>query len=243
MVTVLPNRIVEALGQTLRPLSGARTDYDPLMAIIGQARYVLLGEATHGTHEFYKARAEITKRLIREKGFNVIGWEADWPDALRVNRFILKRGKDQTALEALGDFKRFPQWMWRNADILDLVGWLRTHNERLPLNAPKADVYGLDLYSLYSSISAVISYLEKLDPEAARQARRRYSCFEDFADDPQSYGRTAGLHRSLSCEKEVVEQLREVQRKSAEWLSRDGRLAADELFYAKQNAIVAKEAE
>src|SRR5437588_1631148 len=212
MVTVRPNRIVEALRQTLRPLSGARTDYDPLMAMIGQARYVLLGEATHGTHEFYKARAEITKRLITEKGFTIIAWEADWPDAMRINRYIQGRSQDQTAMESLGDFKRFPSWMWRNADILDLVGWLRSHNERLPSGVSKVGVYGLDLYSLYSSIEAVIAYLDKVDPEAAREARRRYSCFEDFADDPQNYGLTAGVHRSLSCENEVVEQLRELQR-------------------------------
>jgi erythromycin esterase-like protein len=243
MVTVAPNRILDALGQTLHPLTGARADYDPLLQLIGNARYVLLGEATHGTHEFYKARAEITKRLIREKGFTVIAWEADWPDALRVNRFIQGCGKDQTALESLGDFKRFPRWMWRNADILDMIGWLRAHNERLLAAAPKVGVYGLDLYSLYASISAVIAYLDKADPVAAREARRRYGCFEDFADDPQSYGLTAGFHRSLSCEKEVVEQLQELRSKTAELLSRDGRLAADELFYAEQNAVVAKEAE
>src|SRR5439155_26708154 len=104
MVAIESRRVIEELGDCVHPLTGARGDYDPLLQLIGDARYVLLGEATHGTHEFYKARAEITKRLIHEKGFNVIGWEADWPDALRVNRFILKRGKDQTAIEALGDF-------------------------------------------------------------------------------------------------------------------------------------------
>lgn len=243
MITISPNRVFDSVKGILHPLTGARGDYDPLMKLIGNARFVLLGEATHGTHEFYKARSEITKRLIREKGFNIIAWEADWPDALRINGFIQGRNKDQTALEALREFKRFPRWMWRNADILDLVGWLRTHNERLPSGSPAVGVYGLDLYSLYSSMHAVISYLDKADPEAALEARRRYACFEDFAEDPQHYGLTAGLHGSLSCEKEVVEQLRELQRKSAELLSRDGRLAADELFFAKQNAIVAKEAE
>ena len=133
--------------------------------------------------------------------------------------------------------------MWRNADSLDLIGWLRAHNERLGGNSPKVGVYGLDLYSLYSSIEAVIGYLAKVDPDAANEARRRYACFEDFADNPQSYGLTAGVHRSLSCEDEVVEQLQELQRKTAALLSRDGRLASDELFFAKQNAIVAKEAE
>src|SRR5437870_1770003 len=235
--------VSKLVAENASPVIGAANDYDPLLKLIGNARFVLLGEATHGTHEFYKARAEITKRLIREKGFTVIAWEADWPDALRINRFIQGRSNDQTALEALDDFKRFPRWMWRNADSLDLIGWLRAHNERLRGNSPQAGVYGLDLYSLYSSIEAVISYLAKVDPDAANEARRRYACFEDFADNPQSYGLTAGVHRSLSCEDEVVEQLQELQRKTAALLSRDGRLASDELFFAKQNAIVAKEAE
>src|SRR5437764_14199176 len=154
MAQVAEYGTLERLRQAAHLLTGARFDYDPLFKIIGNADYVLLGEATHGTHEFYKARSEITKRLIREKGFNIIAWEADWPDAMRINRYVQTRSKDQTALEALGDFKRFPRWMWRNADILDLVGWLRSHNERLPSGAPKVGVYGLDLYSLYRSIEA-----------------------------------------------------------------------------------------
>src|SRR5256714_10294081 len=117
--------IASGLRETVHPITGVRTDFDALLEMIGDARFVLLGEATHGTHEFYKARSEITKRLIREKGFNVIAWEADWPDALRINRYIQNRSQDQTALESLENFKRFPRWMWRNADILDLVGWLR----------------------------------------------------------------------------------------------------------------------
>src|SRR4029079_17790131 len=101
------------------PLTGARTDHDPLLELIGDARFVLLGEATHGTHEFYRARAEITKRLITEKGFTVVAWEADWPDALRINRFAQHRGNDRTATDALGGFKRFPVWMWRNREVLE----------------------------------------------------------------------------------------------------------------------------
>ena len=226
-----------------QPLTGATADYDPLLERIGNAKYVLLGEATHGTHEFYKARADITKRLIQEKGVTVLAWEADWPDALRLSRYIQGQGEDKTALEALGDFRRFPGWMWRNADILDLIGWLRAYNERRPTRALKVGVYGLDLYSLHTSIAAVIGYLEQRDPQAAQEARRRYACFEEFGEDPQIYGVTAGLDRSLSCEDEAVEQLVELQRKTAELLSRDGRLASDELFFAKQNAVVAKGAE
>lgn len=237
---------VEALRQiqeTAYPLSGAPGEYEALLQEIGQARFVLMGEASHGTHEFYKARAELTKRLVVEKGFTVIAWEADWPDALRVNRYVRGKSADQTALEALSCFQRFPIWMWRNADILDLVSWLRHHNDRQAAGAPKAGVYGLDLYSLHSSIEAVIHYLEKVDPKAAREARQRYSCFEDFGEDPQTYGLITSADRSLSCEEEVVRQLAELQKQAAEFLSRDGRMAADELFYAEQNARVAKNAE
>ena len=243
MSVVASDRLVDQLREAVHPLTGAGIDYTPLLKRISDARYVLLGEATHGTHQFYRARAEITKRLILEKGFNVIAWEADWPDALRIHRYIQGRGQDSTALEALGEFKRFPRWMWRNADILDLVGWLREHNDHLGPKTPKVGVYGLDLYSLHSSIEAVVSYLEKTDPQAAKQARRRYACFEDFGENPEIYGMTAGVDQSLSCEEEVVQQLVELQHRTGELLSRDGRVASDELFFAKQNAAVALEAE
>src|SRR5437588_2582336 len=185
MAVVATGEFVEVLEDAAHALTGARGDYDPLIELVGNSKYVLLGEATHGTHEFYKARAEITKRLIQEKGFTAISWEADWPDALRINRYIQGRSQDQTAMESLGDFKRFPSWMWRNADILDLVGWLRLHNDSLRHGQPKIGVYGLDLYSLHRSIYSVIEYLDKTNPDAAKVARRRYGCFEDFGDDPQ----------------------------------------------------------
>ncbi|HWN94106.1 MAG TPA: erythromycin esterase family protein [Methylomirabilota bacterium] len=235
------DQAIPILEESIWPLSGATSDYNPLLELIGDARYVLLGEATHGTHEFYKARAEITKRLIVEKAFTAVAWEADWPDALRVIRYVGGSSQDASAIEALAGFKRFPRWMWRNADILDLVGWLRAHNSKRG-TGPKVGVYGLDLYSLRTSMDAVIHYLEETDPEAANAARRRYGCFEDF-DDPPNYGMTAGVHESLSCENEVVEQLVELQRHSSDYLSRDGRVAADELFFAKQNARVAINAE
>src|SRR4051812_20336383 len=244
MALFIGERALSSIQNFARPLTGSRQQYDALLQLIGDAKYVLLGEASHGTHEFYKARAEITKRLITEKNFTVIAWEADWPDALRVNRYI--RGAntdDKDAEESLRGFQRFPIWMWRNADVLDLVGWLREHNSSLPRDKAKAGIYGLDLYSLHSSMNAVIAYLDKVDRDAAREARKRYSCFEDFGDDPQTYGLTASQHRSLSCEKEVVEQLAELHRHGADFLRRDGRIAADELFYAEQNALVAKNAE
>lgn len=235
--------LLEQVRAAAHPLKGDLTDWDPLLEAVGHARYVLLGEATHGTHEFYKARADLTKRLIREKGFTVIAWEADWPDALRVNRFIRGGTADAGALEALSGFERFPAWMWRNADILDLVGWLRSWNAALPPGQPKVGVYGLDLYSLHRSMDAVIGYLQTADPEAAAEARRRYSCFEDFGNDPQTYGYVASQDRSASCEDQVLQQLIEIQRHRADFLTHDGRVAADELFFAEQNARVTANAE
>ena len=232
------------LSAALYPLEGAKADYDPLLDLIADSKYVLLGEASHGTHEFYKARAEISKRLIEEKGFNVIALEADWPDMLRVHRYTRGQSQDATALESLGGFHRFPTWMWRNADFLDLVGWLRHANEQnKQRRRTKVGVYGLDLYSLHSSINLVIQYLQKVDPKFADEARQRYSCFEEFGDDPQSYGLTASVHSSLSCEEEVVAQLVELQRRAADFLKRDGRIAEDEFFFAEQNARVAANAE
>ena len=121
---------------------------------------MLLGEASHGTHEFYRERARITRRLIEERGFNAVAIEGDWPDALRVDRYIRGRGEDRDAEESLRGFARFPTWMWRNADVLDFVGWLRAHNERLAQHGRDVGFYGLDLYSLGASMHAVIDYLD-----------------------------------------------------------------------------------
>ncbi|MFL5696195.1 MAG: erythromycin esterase family protein [Ktedonobacteraceae bacterium] len=235
--------LINAVRETAHPLTGATTDYDPLMQLIGDARFVLLGEATHGTHEFYWARAEITKRLITEKGFVAVAVEADWPDAYRVNRYVRGRSGDPTARDALAGFKRFPIWMWRNTDVLDFIEWLRARNTSLPPDARKTGFYGLDLYSLHASIEAVVSYLEKVDPEAAKRARYRYSCFEHFGEDTQAYGYAAGFNLSKSCEDEVVAQLIELQQHTAEYAKRDGQVAEDEFFYAEQNARLAKDAE
>jgi erythromycin esterase-like protein len=201
---------------------------------------VLLGEASHGTHEFYRIRSEITKRLIREKGFVGVAVEADWPDAYRVNRYVRGRGTDPDAEAALRGFNRFPTWMWRNADVLDFVGWLRDHNDdcRDPVG-----FYGLDLYSLHASIQAVLEYLEKVDPEAARRAARRYGCFDHFGRDPQDYGYATAFGISPSCEREVLTQLVELRASAAGYAKRDGRLAPDELFFAEQNAKVVRSAE
>ena len=158
MPAVVTRAPSHAIRRTAHPLVGAPEDFDPLLALVGDARFVLIGEASHGTHEFYRIRAEITKRLIREKGFTSVAVEADWPDAYRVNRYVRDRGSDTDATEALGGFRRFPQWMWRNADVLDFVGWLRAHNDGLP-EAAQVGFYGLDLYALHASIEAVLGFL------------------------------------------------------------------------------------
>ena len=233
----------DVVAGAVAPLTGAATDYDALLEMVGDSRFVLLGEASHGTHEFYKERAQITKRLIAEKGFGAVAVEADWPDAYRVNRYVRGEGDDAEAVDALSGFKRFPAWMWRNADVLDFVGWLRAHNDDLAGSEEKVGFFGLDLYSLHASIEAVLNYLDKMDPIAASSARYRYACFEHFGEDPQAYGYAASFGLTESCEREVVDQLVDLQRRAAEYARRDGRIAADDFFYAEQNARLVKNAE
>ena len=235
--------LTDVVRETAHPLVGEIEDYDPLLKMIGDARLVLIGEASHGTHEFYRERAQITKRLIQEKGFGAVAVEADWPDAYRVNRYVRGLGEDEDAVEALKGFKRFPAWMWRNADVLDFVGWLRAHNDDLPGDAAKVGFYGLDLYSLHTSIEAVLTYLDKIDPEAARRARSRYACFDHFGKDEQAYGYATGFGIAESCEEEVVNQLVEIHRRATEYARRDGRVAMDDYFYAWQNARLVMNAE
>jgi erythromycin esterase-like protein len=204
---------------------------------------VLLGEASHGTHEFYAQRTELTKRLIAERGFTAVGVEGDWPDAYRVNLFVRAASDDETPEEALRDFRRFPSWMWRNTVVLEFVGWLRDWNDTLPSTTPKVGLYGLDLYSLHTSMEAVVAYLERVDPAAAQRARERYSCFDHFGPDPQVYAYEAGVGGAEPCEQQAVEQLVELRNAAAELAGREGRVAEDSRFYAEQNARLVVNAE
>jgi erythromycin esterase-like protein len=238
-----PKLSSNVLREVVHPLTGTAHDYDPVLSLVGNASLCLLGEATHGTHEFYRERAEITKRLIKEKGFTAVAVEADWPDAFRVNRYVRGLSDDKNANEALGGFKRFPTWMWRNTVVIDFIEWLREYNASLLRTAPKVGFYGLDLYSLYTSIEAVLGYLSKIDPEAAKRARYRYSCFEHFGEDTQAYGYATSFGLSSSCEREVIEQLIELRRRAADYASRDGQVARDEFFFAEQNARLVHNAE
>lgn len=214
----------------------------PLLDAIGDAQLVLIGEATHGTHEFYRTRAELTKALMSTRGFNLVAVEADWPDAYRVNRWVRHAASEPDASAALGGFTRFPRWMWRNRDVVEFIEWLRAHNASQPA-ASRVGFYGLDLYSLHGSIEAVLTYLQKVDPAGAERARHRYGCFEDFGEDTQAYGYAATIGLSRSCEDDVVAQLLELRRRAADYAGRDGRIAADEYFFAEQNARLVRNAE
>ena len=234
-------RGVESLADRLRdaalPLAGDE-DLDPLLELIGDARYVLLGEATHGTAEFYTWRAAITRRLVRERGFSFVAVEGDWPDCYAVNRWVKGLGDaGASAAEVLGAFERWPTWMWANREVVALVEWLRAHNDPLP---PERQVgfYGLDVYSLWDSMGAVVKYLEELDPEAARAARRAYACFDPYYEDVQEYARATAIVPT-TCEDEAVAMLRTLRAKAPEYRE-DGR---DAYFDAEQNALVARNAE
>jgi erythromycin esterase-like protein len=213
-----------------------------VVARAGGARFVLIGEASHGTHEFYELRAELTKRLIEERSFCAVAAEADWPDAYRVNCSVRGLGDDSDAEAALADFRRFPTWMWRNTVVLEFVEWLREHNERA---AQAAGFYGLDLYSLHGSVEEVLRYLDATDAAAAARARERFGCFERFRGehDGQSYGYATASGQAEPCEDEVVAQLIELRQRAAELVSSDGRLAAERQFAAEQNARVVVNAE
>lgn len=228
--------------EAIRPLDGSDRDFDGLMRLVGDAPFVLLGEASHGTHEFYQARARITQRLIAEHGFAGVCIEGDWPDAYRVNRYVRGANEDTHAAGALSDFSRFPSWMWRNADVVDFVSWLREYNDSLPSAARKTGFYGLDLYSLYASMEAVIAYLDRVDPCAAKRARERYDCLSPYEHRTANYA-YAIFRGQPSCKNEVLAQLSDIPRRAVKNVKADGLAAEDEYFYAEQNARVVAEAE
>lgn len=237
-MSVPVGEVPEAIARIARPIHGEE-ELDQLLDLIGNARLVLIGEASHGTHEFYDLRASLTRKLIAERGFAGVAIEGDWPDALRVDRYVRRGGDDETAEDALGGFDRFPTWMWRNEEVATFVEWLRGHNGRRPADT-RAGFYGIDLYSLHASMAAVLSFLGEVDPEAASRARERYSCFEHAAD-AQQYGMKAHFGLEDDCETEVIEQLVEMQRRHS---ARSGRTPQGiAWFHAMQNAHVVRDAE
>jgi erythromycin esterase-like protein len=231
----MERELVHAIRESATLLGGGKRDHDRLLELAADARLVLLGEPTHGTHDVYRERARITQRLIAELGFSAVVWEADWPDAERASRWARGESDDEDAAEALSGFERFPTWMWRNTAVLDFLGWLRGRNESLRSGVPRVGVYGMDLYSLYRSVQAVIRYLQEVDPAAAARARERYSCFDQHGGDPQAYGYAARLGLTPECERAAIEQLEELRQRAV----RD----SDDSFSAEQNARLARNAE
>src|SRR3954451_2314388 len=192
------------LGQEILTLSSSLVDaedLDPLLDRIGDARYVLLGEASHGTHEYYLWRARISRRLIEEKGFRFIAVEGDWPDCFRVNRYIQGEFANTHAEDVLRGFARWPTWMWANWEIVALTEWMRLRNEGRP-EEEKAGFYGLDVYSLWESLYAIIGYLKEHRPEAVEAAYRAFRCFEPYEEDPQEYA-VATIFVPDACQDEV----------------------------------------
>lgn len=229
-----------AIRAAAHMLDESPRDYDLLLRMVGDRPFVLLGEATHGTHEFYAMRAQITQRLISELEFDAVAVEADWPDAYRLNRYVTSSAVG-TLDDAFADFQRFPTWMWRNQDVHAFIEWLRAHNAPLQSDR-RVGFYGLDLYSLYRSADAVIAYLQSVDPEQADIARRLYACL-DHVRDPQDYGAEASSGLRPLCRDAAASLLIDLVRKAPLYRSNDGQTAQDEHFFAERNAYVVLNAE
>jgi len=229
------------LKNHLYPFENEKINLDPLLESIKDKKIVFIGESTHGTHEFYQIRAELTRQLIMEYGFNAVVIEGDWPDTYHINEYVKGNNNIKTPLDALRGFKRFPIWMWRNKVVEDFIYWLHQHNTTLE-NSNKIGFYGLDLYSLNASIEVIIKYLEKEDKEAAERAKERYSCFDHFKEELQQYGLAASLGITQSCEDAVVEQLVEINSNALFHLKQNGAVE-EEYFDIEQNAFLIKNAE
>ncbi len=215
------------------------SDLGPLLERIGDSQLVLIGDASHGTSEFYRMRAEITKELIRSKGFRLVAVEADWPDAAAVDRWVQERPPVADDTSRMRPFQRFPTWMWRNHETLAFVDWLRAHNAKTRGDQPPVSFHGLDLYSLFTSIQAVLGFLDRVDPVAARVARQRYACLTPWEADPTAYGRAAISGRYRVCEREAVAMLRDLMARRLDYAERDG----EAVFDAEQNARLIADAE
>ncbi len=232
--------LIKILNEESIPLKD--NDYASLIEQIGESRFVLLGEATHGTETFYQARIDISKRLIQEKGFMCIAIEGDWPDAYSIHRYIQGAGDPHDNEKSLDSFKRFPKWMWRNHTVAQFLSWLRHHNDLLQ-EKEKIAFYGLDLYSFDDSMQAVINYLSKVDPEAAINAKARYACFDHMSVDPQEYGLLCAQGLREPCTKAVLQNLLDIYQHHFDYIKKDGLAAEETFFYAAQNARVVKNGE
>jgi protein-L-isoaspartate(D-aspartate) O-methyltransferase len=213
-------------------------DLGPLLGRIGGSRVVLIGEASHGTSEFYRMRARITRMLLEEKGFDFVAVEADWPDAAEIDAYVRHEPADRPHRKP---FQRFPRWMWANTDVMEFVHWLREVNGEAGGVEPQrmAGFHGIDLYSMHTSIEVVLGYLDEVDPDAAQVARQRYECLMPWQNDPVLYGRAVLTGAFDACEEEVVAMLNDLLRKRLEYMHRDGTRFAD----AIQNARLVANAE
>lgn len=210
-------------------------DFGTMFDCFGDARIVLLGEATHGTHEFYAARAQITRRLIEHHGFNIVAVEGDWPDIARIDDYV----RHGAARPHCGEpFARFPTWMWRNQEVLAFSDWLRSHNEPLA-EEMRTGMWGLDVYSLRQSIHAVVDYLDTHSPEDGAEARRRYGCLTPWQDEPQRYGQAVLYGGLAKCEDAILQQLNDLLRLRIQLCAKDG----EAYFDAEQNARIVRAAE
>lgn len=216
---------------------------DPLLKRIGDAKYVLLGEASHGTSEFYGWRTEITKRLVSEKGFSFIAVEGDWPDCYKVNDYVKQISHAGPSIfGVLQTFSRWPTWMWANREIIELVDWLRRYNENKK-DGRKVGFFGLDVYSLWESLDAVLRYIKKNYPDSLDAAIRAYNCFEPFGRDAEEYAKATAFIPQ-SCEDEVVEMLRDLRKNARTRTDRSKTDNQEEAYFnAEQNAAVTKNAE
>ena len=228
-------------AHALHPVDAGNNALTALAQRAARAQIVLIGEASHGTRDFYAMRAALTERLISAHGFRAVALEADWPDTFRAHRYVTGRSDDADASEALSDFRRFPAWMWRNETMRDFVVWLADFNRALPVH-DRAGLFGLDLYSLHASIESVLAYLDGVDPAAAARARARYGCFYHFGDSPQGYG-LAVTQGADSCEDEAVAQLVDLRRQALRLPLAAGNAPNEELFSAEQNARLVMNAE
>lgn len=229
--------IIELLKQTSSPLKKPK-DLDPLINYIGDAKYVLLGEASHGTHEYYTWRAKITQRLIKEKGFSFVGVEGDWPDCYRLNRYTKGYSNSEKDIyDVLNEFKRWPTWMWGNWETAAFIDWLKKHNENLPSDK-RVGFYGLDVYSFRESLDAIIKYLEQNDPKTLAVAKKAMECFEPYSNDNgQTYARASAFVPQL-CENEIIDMLTEIRKNIPNYNS-----DYENVFSTEQNAFIAKNAE
>ena len=224
---------IAAFSEPFNSIEGA--ELDALLERIGDAKIVLLGEATHGTSEFYRMREHISQELIARKGFRFVAIEGDWPDVARLDHYVRHFEYPPSEWTA---FARFPTWMWRNNEVRSFVDWLHAHNaERAP--PERVAIYGLDLYSLYTSIRSVLKYLDEVDPDSARIARQRYGCLTPWQADPATYGHAALTGAYRTCEKEVVRMLQDILHKQSDYAAHDGERFMD----AVQNARLVTDAE